>query len=196
MGAFFSPKCVEHEVNGQTRRFYAVPVQVMFELRQIAKPLLKAFTTLTQGIGQENTGRAQSRKTKTKNEAGTEQEVQEDINEVEGIAPQLAAVKLQERDKSIDSLVDAFLDPKNARAVARLVMASLRDEGFGRPPTDREVDEFLNGIDLKTAFEVIQGTAKANAEVFGPLAQSFQDKLSLRVLEGAASEPKPSEQTG
>lgn len=197
MGTFFSPKAVEHEVNGQTKRFYPVPVQVMFDLRQIAKPLLKAFTTLTQGVGQENTGRSHNKKTKTRNEAGSEQEVEEAINEVEGIAPALATIKLAERDKSIEALVDAFADPKNARAVARLVMSSLRDEGFRRPPTDSDVDNFLAEIDLNSAIQVVQGTIKANAEVFGPLGQSFQDKLQFRVLGAeAASEPKPSEQTG
>lgn len=196
MGTFFSPSGVDHQVNGQNKRFYPVPVQVMFDLRQIAKPLLKALTTLSQGVGQENTGRTNTKKVTTQNEAGSKQDVEEVINEVEGISPQLATIKIAERDKSIDSLVDAFFDPKNARAVARLVMASMRDEGFRRPPNDNDVDAFLSDIDLNTAMQVVQGTIKANAEVFGPLGQSFQDKLQLRVLDGEASEPKPSEQTG
>jgi hypothetical protein len=182
--SYVSPDFVEHEVNGVTTKFYALSLQVMFDMRDVAKPLLKALTGLFGGVGQEN-GVTKTRKDHrlADGTSGVEQ-----VEELKGIDSKLAEVKLIDRDKSIHELIDAFADPKNRRVVAKALLDSMRV----RPLDDKAVDAFLKDADAKVFVEIATGALKANAGVLGPLGARLLGQIQAKV-EAVGQDPVPSE---
>jgi hypothetical protein len=163
--AFFSHTSVEKTVGDKVLKFYPVSLKAVFDLRAVAKPLVRALTTLFQGVGQENGGRSITKDHKLADgTTGVEK-----IEEVDGIHPDLARLKVEERQKAIHDLIDAFTDPVNAKLLVKLIMDSLRDE-FPRPIKDPAVAEFQDTVDAVTFGALLTGLIEANAGVLGPLA--------------------------
>jgi hypothetical protein len=185
--AFFSHKFETLEIDGRECNFYRVSLKALFDLKNVAKPLVRALTSLFQGVGQENGGRS----IKKDHSLADGTKGQETIEEVDGIDPTLAKVKIEEREKAIGDLIDAFLDETNVKVIARLIMDSMRDD-FARPITPQAVAEFVQTVDPGTLVAMVKGLVQANVGVLGPLAPRLQEALGkFQNAAGAASETLP-----
>jgi hypothetical protein len=158
--SFLSPKYVTHKVQGQELHFYSASPKVLFELRTIAEPLVRALAVLlrdsSKDVGQKQT----TRKTK-------DGEVSEII--VEPISPELVERLEKEKQAAFKDLLDVVTSQDSAMALGMLFLDALRDD---RPEnyTRNDAKEFVQAMDLSVIKEMLEGVIKANKGHFAPLA--------------------------
>lgn len=175
---FLPPKGVVSEVSGKDHTFYPVSVGRAVKLKALGGPLMSALTTLFSQAGRGDDVRKVVREFDA-----TEQEPAGRESVIEEIAPALAELRLKQRDDAIDRALEAVTSSSNVGIVGDLIVDSMR-ELF--PPGDKDNPP---GIEIATWFNIVQmrqvltGVAKANAEVFGPLAQKVTQAVE-GVLQG------------
>lgn len=157
--SLFSPHFVEHEVNGQSVRFYPISVLCLGRMRSVIAKLASAMSTVLAG---------------DKREAG---HIVENFEAPDGsrgekftqspINPDLASMRAKQRADAVESAITTLLEPKNAASLCELLMVSMRDAGFPRSPSNTDIDKFHAEVDVHTLIQMIVGCAKANAKVFG-----------------------------
>ena len=189
---FFSPKAVEHPINGVLYNFYPNRVFVVGKLRDFLKPMFKAIATLTNkhdtDIGRESV--------ETKDKDGSYQ-IRTTLNAID---TQLASQRQAERERLTDKVIEDFTSPPAMRAIGTLVMDSLRDN-FSKRPDEKEVQNFLDEVSLDILMQMLKGVALANKEVFGPLGvqiekalDQFKKRMTPNEVESESAPEQPSEQ--
>jgi len=183
----FSPNFVEHEVGNQTLHFYPISVGMAFKLRVIGRPLAKSLSVLFGNKDQDHG----TKDVTVHNEYGSED--RQII--IEPITEGLAKIRHAQRTESVEKLVEALTDDKNAAVVGEILMDSLREVFTKNQPDRPPPSEFMRMMPLPVLGNMIMGLVKANKEVFGPLTDQVAAAASAAVNKiGAGVKTEPSEE--
>jgi len=175
---FRGKRYVEHDVGGESFRFYPNRMALLEEARDLSAPIAKSISILFAD---------ETKDTKSNVKRHQEGEFfMEDIT-TEAISTGMAQHRQGERDKAIETIL-ASLDARSIILVGKLFMDSLRDEfPYKRQRSAREVEEFLygvecveseedeeyTGLDMPMLIQLFSGWMKANAKVFGELGEKL-----------------------
>lgn len=172
-------KATPHQIpaaDGQMVEFKFYPVRVAKvatgELKELAEPLVNAFTLLLNGSRQ--------------HEVQVTEEVTEMgavIRQNTAIAPELASLRDNQREVAIRRSMDVLLNEKARLAIGRLLMDSLRDDFEKATPTDEEVLAFIDheSMTLDVLAEFIKGFFAANTMIFGDLGNRIKGLVQGQV---------------
>lgn len=190
MQPFFQSKHITHTVGDKEVKFYPVSIAVTFKLRKFAKQLSRAFAVLMANTDSDL-------KTKDQVVEDKREDVTQRTFTNEGINPELARIRSDERAEAIEGLIDAFAGPENMAILAEIVMSSMRElYPHGKPPAYDELpktpEEFCETMPLDAWPELITGMVKANAKVLGPLSKALR-RTSDRQAQQEGQETSPSE---
>lgn len=197
---YSSKNAVEHEVNGNTLRFYPNRIGLLTELAEISKPIAHAMATLM-GENQDRASVSKNQKQNPKRaKDGTESaEFSSDEIVIQAVSVELADHRRKERDGAIDELLDGLTNKRNRLMLGALLMDSLREEfEFKKERPPAEIEEFLfgdgeeyQGIDMPILVEMVKGWLKANSKVFGAMGEQMGARV--KAMLGALQNPSTSE---
>lgn len=163
---------VEHKVCGKTFRFYAASVPGMYLLKNFSRPVLQALSSIFGGIGRE-TGLNERTQSKSDGSIATS-------SEITAIAPELAKLKIDTRDRSIGLLMDTLLDEKNGKVIAEIIADSLQeewkrgDDGSFSQNDKKAIYAMWGKINVPAAVGFLTGVALANKATFDPLVERLR----------------------
>jgi hypothetical protein len=175
---FLAPRSIEREIGNVKWRFYAVRVPMVAELLTLSGPVATSLTTLFGG-GKE------LRPLKSKQQdIITRDGDRQTVVDSEQAAASLEAMKYRDdaQRTAVTTLVDTLVGPKSQNILARFVMDSLRGD-FPATPTQKDIDDFWNQLDLDVIFQFVAGALEANAQVIRP----FLAKAGLNLQSEALS---------
>jgi hypothetical protein len=181
---FSAPSPVRHSVNGQEFNFYPPRTWTVGKLRGFLKPLFTALSSLGAG-GDTDIGREQI----------DEQDGVGGIKRrtsLQAINPVLAKQRMEERERTIQTLVDNLTSQPALRSLALLIADSMRDDFEGRP-TEADLDKLLEEFTLDNMVQALHGVAMASKELFAPLMERAAPGLKA-VLSRVQGEEQPPEQ--
>jgi len=186
---FFSPTSTEHEVQGTVMQFYPARVYLVGKLRGFLKPLFQSLATL----GASSDTDISREHTESKGADG-EYQMRTALSAMD---PALVQMRATQKENAINNIVDNLTADASLKAIATLIIDSLRDD-YPERPTDAELKEFVENVPLPAMVSLLTGVVKANREVFGPLTARVSAavatlKRRLEVVEdGGAPPPQPS----
>jgi len=151
------------EVNGETLKFYPASLQTAFQVKDILRPLVS-------GIAQILTDASGDR-----GHTSTKQGEFEQI-EVNPISVEVAQFRAREKEKAILDFLDAFTDKKSTMVLGRIIMDSLRDD-YPRRFEVRDVEVFIDKLDIETFSQFLVGVVKANRGIFGPFGDVVKSAM-------------------
>lgn len=182
---FGEPTYTEHKVGEKTLRFYPVSVGMVFELRRAAKPLAKAFATLTSGGKGDNSSVFREIGDPATDASGkpiktSDGEFVRDTETIsEAISSELASLRMEQRSQAVEDLISALSDDENVEIVVKMVCNSLK---ITDPPPAKE---FLSHVPAPEFAQMIFGVAKANKGVLGPLGKKMEEMFGDQNIENA-----------
>lgn len=180
-GSFRDKHFVEHEVSGETLRFYPNRIALLQDLAELSKPIGAAIA----GLFADRSGDAsQVEKVMVQSDTTIKEST------FQAVSAEVLTLRARERDAAIASLLDAVSNPKNRLLLGRLLMDSLREEFpyvIGeRKPAD--VERFLYGgedgsepLDLPELAAMVGGWIKANAKQFGKVGEEIAARVNARL---------------
>lgn len=177
-----SKSAVEHEVNGNTLRFYPNRIGLLTELAEISKPIAHALATLFSDNQDRSSSTENHKEGVKKDKAGVETAAyQVEKITVNAVSPETADHRKRTRDAAIDELIDSLTNERNKILFGRLLMDSLREEfGYKKDRPVVEVEHFLEGdgeqyegLDAPMMAQLVGGWLKANAKVFGSTGEKM-----------------------
>lgn len=170
---FPAPQPSEHEINGQTFKFWPISVGAMFRLRGLAKPVAKAVAAFL---------------TNSQNDTASEVVQSGEHRKVstQAIATDLAKLRYEQRQAAIEQLTEGIFSDPAAKTLAELCIDSMR-ETFDKKVTRPEA--FLESVSAPDFVEMLAGVAKANAKLFDPLKKKAEEITSA--LRGNAPPSTP-----
>lgn len=183
--SFLAPKGVIHTVAGEELKFFPVPIKLFMELRTLAAPLAKAVTVLFFSKSSD------ARVEQVMNESRAKGEV---ISRsiVDPTPLEVVKFRSEEKASAIKELIDAMGDSKIFETLGRVILTSLREECPETPVKRETANEFMDGLDPTSLFELLMGVAKAHAKVFDPLLQRVRAELAEA---GPAQTQEPATET-
>lgn len=198
--SFLSDQSVDHEVNGQTHKFYPVSTRTIFHLKRVGSQSARALQALFSG------GNDDVSKEHDKTFEGGKDGAFQERHRVSAIDPVLAEKRYQQKQKAVNDLIETLLSEDAGFVLARLIMDSMREAGFPRKPTNAELGEFVDNVSADSMVEMCQGLIAANRRLFAPLEkwvatikETLQKNLQgRRAAESASSsetEDEPYEET-
>lgn len=186
---FGEPTYTDHEVgdgdNKRVMQFYPVSVGMMFKLRRAAKPLAKAFATLTSGGRSDNSQVYREIGDPAVDEKGRPLKTEDgefirDTETIrEAVSVELAKLRVDQRTQATEDLISALTDDENLDVVVRMIGDSLRIKDM--PPSK----EFMEHVTAPVFAQMLVGVAKANKGVLGPLGEKLGDLLKGESVEEA-----------
>lgn len=174
--SFISPKSVEHEVNGKALDFYPLSMSLLFELRNLAKPVLESLHTLF-------SSRERDTPSSVIRADGPEGGMRQELG---AVSPELAAQRTTEQERAVGRIVEALCDQRNQTVLCKIVLDSIRPRE-DELPTQKDAEKLQAALDLPTMVSMLVGVVKANAGVFGDLGERIA-LAAQKVLEKAAGE--------
>lgn len=178
------PRYIEHDVFGETLRFYELPAIMAPKAKKISLAAISSVMALSR------TPREDAGIKKTEDVERTELAVDETgtrqmasfpgrKTSVEHTALTLDVITYhdQRRNNAAEALISTLLDPKTFSDIVEMVLSCLRDE-YPKPPTPQDVAEAVREITLPTLVELVKGMLKANTMVFGSFSGVIQKALS------------------
>jgi hypothetical protein len=196
--SYVSPTPVPHEVAGIAKDFFAVSVELVFSLNRIGRPLMAALAVFMRNREKDSTQIARNF-----GEGGAESPTTGEEHIFEAISPELAKVRHDQELSAVNSLVTAFDAKENRRVLARVIMNSMRNEGFPPKPTEAELDEFLEIASPSAFIDMLLGVWHANKGLFGGAAEGKVGKVLGKLIQSEeltpsttapdASDDKPTE---
>lgn len=172
---FRDKRYIEHEVGGESFRFYPNRMALLTEARDLSTPVAKAISVLFADESKDNDSAVK------RHHEG--EFFMEDITTT-AISKDMAQYRQAERDKAIEEIMGSLADARSLVLLGRLFMDSLRDEfDYKRDRSAKDVEEFLyghegsdeeyQGLDLPVLVEMFGGWMKANAKVFGQAGEKM-----------------------
>ncbi len=172
--SFLTPHYETAPVAGTDQHFYPISLGLAFRLRDIGKPLAKALSVLFADRSHD-TGTVDRQVSSTQRDAqGNVIYDRETI--LEPISDKLAALRVEQRSKAIEDLIEAVTSDNNLGVLGDLIVDSLRDL-FPREAKDNPKGlDLLKDPDVNMAVlrDMILGMAKANRQVFDPLLRAVE----------------------
>lgn len=186
---FLSPKGIEHEVQGKKLMFYPISNKILFQLKEVAKPLASAIAALFPDA---------------RKDVGTKYDYADDPDvapgkerllhmETEGISAQLALLRLDTKEKAIIGIIDALTDSNNALVIGRVIVDSLKDVFERDSMSPQETTKFMENMSIDTLKDMLLGLMKANAKVLGPLGEKVNRLVKLTMEDRLANLEKAKE---
>lgn len=169
---FLSPARVPHTitVNEQSVEMHFRPISVgMFvAIRNIATPLAKFIAS----VFEDRKGDVGFAQRNIKNDQGTD-----DVEVVtQPLMPALAAERHRQRQEAVEALVAAVTDSNNLGVLQQIVIDSAGDS---LPENCRSIKGFEKHVPAPAFLQMLVGVAKANKDVFGPLAGRMATTAAL-----------------
>ena len=184
---FISPTPTIHSVDGKEFNFYPNRTSVVGKLRGFLKPIFAALSILS-----------------TTNETDIAREMLDESSQgtvrrktsVQAIDVNLAKLRAEERERSIQSIVETLTSTPGLRSLALLIIDSMRDE-YPNKPTEADLDAFIDSVTIDQMIQSLAGIAKASKEVFAPLMQRAAPGLAVLrdALKKAPQEEQPEQQS-
>ena len=179
--SLFKPTYVEHDVGGETMRFYPLSITMLWKMRHAVEPLVGAFTALSAGKHDFE---------QTMDQGAEDEETGEKriVTHFGAVKPELATMREDRREAALQKAAAALFDPKMRDFVGELLTDSLRDEFTRAEARDRSTvqqmmdgDDENPGLDIATLGEMVGGLVKANVRVFGPFRNQIREMASGRI---------------
>lgn len=182
---FLDPTYIEHEVLGETRRFYPARLKTAFKLKSVGRPLARAFSTLFSDTSADN-GKIYKDMRGEDGTMGSE-------TVIEPMSIEMARMRHEQRAQAIEDMIHQFTDDKNARLVAEIILDSLRDEYTWKQSEANEnrvlideasISQIVDELDLSAFMDLLKGVALANKEVFGPMGEKMAQAVKGARIQG------------
>ena len=169
-------KYVEHVVNGQRQKFYAVSVHLLFKLKTTATGVAKAVSALFADTKRDYKT-IDSSVAKPKGDGSIER-----ILQIDPVSMEMAKYRDTQRADAWATALDSISDKATQETIAEIILDSLRDVFKEDRPTPAD---FLKATPAPMFVQMAIGAAKANKDVLGPL----MDKAGslFKQLEGAVT---------
>ncbi len=161
--SFLSKTFFEADVDGRRVKFYPIGMRTAFRIRGMTAQLFQALQTLFA------TDRDDVTKARTK-VVTKEGDYKEDEN-VTALSPELAALRSGQKQDAIQKIVDSLLSEDSSFVLAELLIDSMRDEDFPRPPKTQDLAAFVSNVSANCMVEMVMGLVGANKQLFSPLAK-------------------------
>lgn len=179
-GTFRDKHFVEHQVSGETLRFYPNRIALLQDLAELSKPIGAAIAGL---FADRSSDSSQTEKVMVQSDTTIKEST------FQAASVEVLQLRAREREQAVAALLDAVSNPKNRLLLGRLLMDSLREEfpyvNGERKPAD--VEAFLYGgtecepIDLPELAQLIAGWIKANAKQFGKVGEEIAARVRARL---------------
>jgi len=181
--SMFKSKSVMSKVGDQDVEFFSLSFPVLFQLKSAVGPVSKLLSGF---------GRASNDVAKITQGEGADKIVQE-----QAITPEMAKVRADLKAKALQEAMDGIFADQNRLLIGRVLMDSMRSSQ-PRKPTVEQIELFLADLDLGQIIDMLQGVVKANAAVFGPLAQALgaQIRNLLRAQASSVLPTSPAQSSG
>lgn len=183
MRSFLSKTFVERKIGDNLVKFYSCTPSALLAMKELLEPLSKALVALMP--------------------AGNDVEWSEQVqkNDKEGtffrqekttaVDPKLAELRVDQKKGAIKDLLQALTSNVSQIVLAKLLMNSMRDEGFSKEPTDHEALDFMNkGTDTDTLVDMLEGLFEANKKMISPFLKRLPQEAK-DVLRGVEKPSKP-----
>jgi hypothetical protein len=177
--SLFKSKTVTATVSGVEVEFWSCSFPVLFQLKSAVGPISKLVMGLFKG-GRNDVGRYQE---DSRNKEGQPIRVTQEM----AITPEMVKVRAEQTNKMIQEALDGLFADQNRLLIGKVLMDSMRGIGLPRKPETKEIEAFLQDLDLEQVVEMLQGVAKANAEVFGPLVRAWLKQVSALLHDRVSS---------
>ena len=177
--SLFKSKTVTSKVSDVDVEFWSCSFPVIFQLKSAVGPISKVVMNLFK-TGRHDVARYQ--------EDGRDAEglPRRSVQEL-AVTPEMAKFRAEQTNKTIQEALDGLFADQNRLLIGKVLMDSMRGIGLPRKPTTPQIEEFLQDLDLGQVVEMLQGVAKANAEVFGPLVRTWLTQAASVLRERASS---------
>jgi hypothetical protein len=171
---YSTPSYEEHEVNGKMQKFYPISVGLIFEFRRTGARVVKAVSDLFVNIGHDH----RTNDKLTRAGGGEERTIT-----LEPVSLEIAEFRDKQRAEAWVTAFQAVTDKETINLLFQVVMDSMADafpkDAQGKFTADAPTPEELAAkTKLPTLVQMVVGTAKANKDVFGPLAQTVSSFLA------------------
>lgn len=176
--SFLAPTYIEHEVGGETLKFWPVSLGVAVKLRAIGAPLAEALSILFAPTDNDATVIIRE----FEGGDGGKEKV------VEAVDPKLAEMRDKQRADALSKAIKTLSDSKNLGVIGEIIMDSMR-ENFPKSEPRPPGLEVMNELPLKPLKEIIMGIVKANKDVLGPFAEKAQERLGQVIKLPEEEEP-------
>lgn len=183
LGIFGDRIATEHSVDGTTQNFYVLRTSTALKLKSLGKPIGRLLAVIFE---------------KKDKDASVKQTTDgEGFNVTDIEAADVAVLKYrgQRMDSAVNDLVSLATDPKNMDLIATIIMCSMRD--VFDPKNQPDPKDFYEEVDVGQLKDMLIGTIKANAKVFGPF-QKAMTSLSAQAIarvQEAVGEENPADES-
>lgn len=171
--SYLTPKGVEHEINGVKKTFYPMSLGMASKLKPLTKPIGNALAIL---FGDKRSDRGYTIRKLTN--IGDQSAGEENV--FTAISTDLAQKRTEEREKAILLILEALGNAEGMNILASIIADSMRDD-FKRPVEEAQVQMLSQHLTIPMLAKHLAGVGKANAELFGPLAERVK-KVGAAVL--------------
>lgn len=211
VASFCSAPTVEHEVGGQTIKFWPVSLRMLTELRSIGRPIAQALGAIMSG-GQNDVSQEMTQSDDTTTDVVDDVDAQGNpikrkvLVGVSGtntrrdaVSVDLAEFRANQKERAIDRLIDAISD-QNMLVLVKLIFDSCR-EIFPRNPSNDDLSEFVTEhANTVVVTQFVGGLMKANAQSLGKLGEQLTESVTRAVRSriseldaDGSTEPSPPE---
>ncbi len=156
---FISPQGTEYTVAGKALMFYPVSVKTAFKLKGVAKPIASALTKLFQKDG-------------PLKQTTVLDTVEGNQTDIQPLSIEAAKFIQESHSSAAQEIFDTLTNEKTLLVIGELIMDSLRDDYKRHPaPTEAQIQEFVDSLDLEVIAQMAIGVVKANTKLFHPLRE-------------------------
>jgi hypothetical protein len=186
--SLFRSKTITSTVSGTEVEFWSLSFPVMFQLKSAVGPVSKVVMNLFRG-GKNDVSRFQE---DSRDKDGAPVRVVQEM----AISPEMARMRTEQINKTIQEALDGLFADQNRLLIGKVMMDSMRGI-CPRKPDNKQIEDFLADLDLGQVVEILQGVAKANAEVFGPLVRTWLNQAAALLRDRVSSaSPTSNENSG
>lgn len=180
-------KPIVHEVNGEPVEFFPLSVGELFQIKDLLKPVARSLSVL---LSNTDSDRGSFSHSEFDPNAPTAKVFERSETPV---SVEVARFRSEERAKAASDLIDAFTNRTNGKAVARIILDSMRTN---RPVTDDAANDLFAALDIVTLRQLLVGVGKANADVLGPFQGRVEGILRTATPANGAEPTSPAAMAG
>lgn len=166
--AFMEVAPTIHKVGGSEFKFYPISTGTYPLIKDAIKPIARVVATLMTDTSGDN------QKTHRAIVSAEDPEKQDTETIIDGIRPDLAALRHTQKMAAMDEFVDTITKRENLLLLAQIVIDSLREDFPPGNADNPKPDEFLRELPLVSVPELAVGVFKANKGLFGPLVERVE----------------------
>lgn len=184
--SFLSKKFVTRTIGDRSVKFYSCNASSLFALKEIVEPIAKGLVALFSANPNDVEITNQLQKDEKDGTLFTQ-------DKSTAIDPELAKFRATQKITAITDILRGLGENVTKIVLAKLLMSSMRDEGFEKDPDDHVALAFFNETDLDSLGEMVSGLIEINKKMFAPFLNRLPEKVkaALRGVEDLASATEP-----